>query len=404
MKNQGKTGFSSLSKAENDAFSELIEIFKRDQSSFADTMNLGIGVYQTEDGAVPLMGAVQQAERRIVSMANKSYPPMSGDEDFCTELYKFLCPNVLQQSRVAVVQTVAGSGALRLISELLAVVSSEKSTLWLPSPTWANFWPLTKTVMRQATYECLSEDQNAFSTAAFRHSLRDAQAGDAVLLQLVGNNPTGIDPNGKDLSDIVDFLRERELFPVVDAAYVGFGDGPDEDAELISRFLDHFEEAAMAFSGSKSFSLYSDRVGAAVFLTRHPQDAARVKTAATGFIRQIYSMPPVHGAQIVTEILRDPELRHSWCAELKGYSDRLQKLRGALAKAFADLGKDTLARRLVAGTGMFFLTGQESQGVRQLRKHHRMYLAPDGRANLSGLTQKNMERVAKLLAAPRESG
>ena len=382
---------------EKDAFSELIKTYKRDQATYPDTINLGVGVYLSEDGTLQQMASVQIAERHVVEQDSKTYPPMSGDPIFCEALKSFLFRDRAQHKRISVIQTVAGSGALHVIAAVLAEASPPLATFWLPQPTWSNFWPLTKSTMRQATYSCLSPDQSAFSFDTFARSLEAAKAGDAVLLQLIGNNPTGIDPDHTTLTDIAVLLKERGLFPVVDAAYIGFGEGPEEDAWQVSTFLQQFDEAALAFSGSKSFSLYSDRVGAAVFVTQMRLHAERVETAAIARIRQIYSMPPTHGARIVAKILKDTEARQAWCYEMKRYCNRLQGLRTGLAEVLTGLGSEVLSRRLLNGTGMFFLTGLDSEAVLQLRNEAQVYLAPDGRLNLSGLTPGNIQRVAQIL-------
>jgi aspartate/tyrosine/aromatic aminotransferase len=108
-------------------------------------------------------------------------------------------------------------------------------------------------------------------------------------------------------------------------------------------------------------------------------------------------MPPDHGAAIVDRVLSTPELRQDWMTELRHMANRINSLRGQLAD------------RLTASTGIDFAWVKQQRGmfsrlplspeqVIAAREQHHIYMAPDGRINIAGVSPSNVERLADALA------
>lgn len=157
--------------------------------------------------------------------------------------------------------------------------------------------------------------------------LRSCPPRSIVLLHMCAHNPTGVDPSQDQWQQILEVVKERELFPLFDAAYQGFVSGsPDEDAYPVRLFVEAGVEMMVACSFAKNFGLYGDRIGALHVFTR-AENVPRVSSQLRVISRSLYSTCPLHGARIVSTILNDPERRNKWLAECKGMADRLSSVR-----------------------------------------------------------------------------
>lgn len=148
-----------------------------------------------------------------------------------------------------------------------------------------------------------------------------------VLLHMCAHNPTGVDPSPDQWREIISVVEQRQLFPLVDAAYQGFVSGdPDIDAAPVRMLVDAGLEMMVACSFAKNFGLYGDRIGALHVVTRS-DNVAKVSSQLRVISRSLYSTCPVHGARIVSLILNDNDRRARWLGECKGMADRLSSVR-----------------------------------------------------------------------------
>lgn len=89
-------------------------------------------------------------------------------------------------------------------------------------------------------------------------ALNEAEPGTVIILHACAHNPTGCDPSQEQWCQIGRTVKERRLFPVFDAAYLGFNSGSyDRDAFPIRHFVNDLElEAAICISFAKNMGLY----------------------------------------------------------------------------------------------------------------------------------------------------
>ena len=91
--------------------------------------------------------------------------------------------------------------------------------------------------------------------------IKSIPEGEAILLHGSCHNPTGMDPTAEQWERIAQAIASRRLFPFVDFAYQGFGQGLEEDAAGVRLLCHHLPEVLVATSYSKNFGLYNERVG-----------------------------------------------------------------------------------------------------------------------------------------------
>lgn len=389
--------FERLQLSEPDVLGQMIVRALKDTR--AEKLDFGVGVYVDDTGTPPIMTAVKQAEKQVLgAQTHKSYPGMTGDQAFCETIAEFLCPG--SSSSIAACQTVGGSGALRILSDVLATAAGPDTTLWMPKPTWPNHAPLLHHPHWSVQPYCFTDNSvRSFCLQTLRRDLATAKPGDVILLHACCHNPTGIDPNDREFDQVVDLIRRAGLVPLIDLAYLGYGAGLTADLGRLNLLVDAIPELAIAFSASKSFGVYCDRVGAALVKCTRAQDRDAVNATMIDSIRQSYSMPPTHGAAVVRRVLQDPELRHGWQTELEGFRERLVENRAFLNAAFLKHGLSDLSKGLLQQRGMFATLGLADSVVEELRVDHAVYLGPAGRINLSGLSAQRADRLAGLLAS-----
>ncbi|SNS95434.1 aromatic amino acid transaminase [Tropicimonas sediminicola] len=372
--------------------------------AFAEDMrdgkiDLGVGVYRTADGRTPVMQAVKAAERALLeSQETKGYVALSGDPAFHAAMRDLVLGGVVPSDRVAALATPGGTGAVRQAFELVRRVRPE-AIVWTPSPTWPNHLAILDGLgMKRRSYRHYDAETGGLDREGMRADLAEVAAGDLVLLHGCCHNPTGADLAPDDWRDIALLLAERGAVPMVDLAYLGFGDGLEQDAAGLRLMAGALPEMLIAISGSKNFGLYRERVGLVLALCDGPGAAAAVRGTLAWLNRQSYAFPPDHGARVVTTILTDPALRALWEEELTGMRERIDGMRRGLADALREASGSDRFGHLAGHRGMFSLLPATPEQVETLRREHALYMIGDGRINVAGLTPETLAPAARAIA------
>ena len=301
--------------------------------------------------------------------------------------------------RALATQTPGGTGGLRVAADLLRQTGASQ-TLWMSEPTWPNHPQMfTAAGFRIRTYPYTDATGRRIDEDALVDALGQASPGDVVLLHGACHNPTGVDPSPDLWRRIGDIVEANRLLPLVDLAYQGFGDGLREDAAGLMELVRPGAELLVSTSFSKTFSLYSERVGALLVIARSAADANAIQSHVKVAIRVNYSNPPAHGADIVRTILADTELRPRWEAELAGMRARIKDNRRAVVGALEARGIPGDWGGIATQRGMFALLGLTLGQVAQLRDEHGVYVVGKGRINVAGFTPANLGPFADALAA-----
>jgi len=389
--------FETLTPPEPDKIIRLIAMLRDDPRP--DKVDLGIGIYKTHDGRTPVMAAVKAAEERIwQEQDSKRYVAPAGDPGFLSAMHGLVLGDAVPAERVGAVATPGGTGAVRQILEMARRLTPE-ATIWLSAPTWPNHTEIARYLgLSLREYRYYDAATGGLDRDGMMADLAGAQPGDVILLHACCHNPTGVDLEADDWRAVGKICQYTGAIPFVDAAYLGFGKGLEEDAAGTRMLTGMVPEMLLAASCSKNFGVYRDRVGVAMAVTR---DATRAEAAGglLGWLnRQNFTFPPDHGARAVQTVLGDAELTDLWRGELRGMRESLQANRAAFA---AELCRVTGSDRfgfLTSHQGMFTLLGATPDQVDQLRDEYGIYLVGDGRINVAGLTRETIPVVARAVA------
>ncbi|MFI6003589.1 aromatic amino acid transaminase [Streptomyces sp. NPDC051366] len=364
-----------------------------------ERLNLVLGVYRDQTGGTPVMAAVREAEIRLAERsASKEYRGLSGNAGFNRAMLSLVLGSGGAAERAVAVQTVAGSGALRLLADLICR-TRPGTTVWISDPAYVNHRPILEAAgLTVRTYGWL-DAEGRFDTAGMLRDLGQARRDDVVLLQGCCHNPTGVDPSAQDWEAVAELAERAGWVPFVDLAYHGLGDGLESDLAATRLLAERVPEMLVAISCSKNFGLYSDRTGCAVVLGASRQSLRHVETALQNAARTLYSMPPEHGAAVVTAILEDDGLRALWRAELDGMRARIEDNRKGLTSELTALGWDAQADVLARQKGMFSMLPLTPRQMLRLRSGFAIYGTTAGRINIAGIPTDRIPCLAQGVAA-----
>lgn len=394
--------FQHVDAYAGDPILSLMETFLKDPRT--DKVNLSIGLYYDDKGVVPRLPSVAKAQEAVhaQSQGTPLYLPMEGLAPYRSAIQTLLFGAehpALQAGRVATIQTLGGSGALKVGADFLKRYFPE-SQVWVSDPTWENHIALfTGAGFKVNTYPYFDAKTRGVKFDEMLATLQQLPAHSIVLLHPCCHNPTGSDLTDAQWDRVIEVAQARELIPFLDIAYQGFGAGMVEDAYLIRSLAKTALPFLVSNSFSKIFSLYGERVGGLSVVCEDAEAAARVLGQLKATVRRNYSSPPTYGARIVSGVLNDAELKSMWLAEVEAMRVRILEMRQTLVDSLKQALPDANFDHLLQQRGMFSYTGLSANQVDRLREVHGVYLIASGRVCMAGLNHGNVQRVAEAFAA-----
>ena len=231
--------FSSVELAPRDPILGMNEAFNADPNPAK--VNLGVGVYFDENGKLPILQCVLAAEKQMAEAPKpRGYLPIDGIAAYdraVQELVFGADSTVLRDGRVATVQTLGGTGGLKVGADFLQRLDAGAKVL-ISDPSWENHRALfTQAGFSVDAYPYYDAATHGVRFEAMLAALESAAAGTVVVLHACCHNPTGCDLEPAQWTRVIQTIRSRGLVPFLDMAYQGFGDGIAEDGAVVRQFL-----------------------------------------------------------------------------------------------------------------------------------------------------------------------
>ena len=392
--------FQHVDAYPGDPILTLNEDFQKDPRQ--GKINLSIGIYFDEEGRLPVMQAVRQAESSLLAtIGPKPYLPMTGLPAYREAVQHLLFGaqhEAVLSGRIATIQTLGGSGALKVGGDFLKRYFPQ-SQVWVSDPTWDNHRAMFEGAGFQVnTYPYYDATTGGLKFDAMLSAIDALPAQSIVLLHACCHNPTGVDLSEAQWRQLTAVLKARRLLPFLDIAYQGFGDGIDEDAVALRILAEAGVSFLVANSFSKSFSMYGERVGGLSVVCPDKAQAQLVVGQLMSAVRRNYSSPPTHGAVIVSRVLQTPELRQLWADELTEMRQRIKLMRQRLYDGVVARLPGRDVSYFINQRGMFSYTGLSAAQADVLRETHGVYVLRSGRMCAAGLNVNNVDRVAEAIA------
>ena len=392
--------FSAVEMAPRDPILGLNEQFNADTNPAK--VNLGVGVYFDDNGKLPLLKCVQAAEAAMAAAPKpRGYLPIDGIAAYDTAVKGLVFgadSAIVKEGRVATVQGIGGTGALKIGADFLKKLYPNSQVL-ISDPSWENHRALFTnagfTVENYAYYDAATRSINFPAMLA---SLKAAAPNTIVVLHACCHNPTGYDISAADWDQVVAAVKANNLVAFLDMAYQGFGYGIQEDGAVIGKFVAAGLNFFVSTSFSKSFSLYGERVGALSVACASKEECDRVLSQLKIAIRTNYSNPPTHGATVCANVLNTPELRVMWETELAEMRVRIKAMRSAFVEKLKAAGVKQDMSFITTQIGMFSYSGLSKDQMVRLRNEFGVYGTDTGRMCVAALNSKNIDYVCASIA------
>uniref|UniRef100_A0A0N5BSK1 Aspartate aminotransferase n=1 Tax=Strongyloides papillosus TaxID=174720 RepID=A0A0N5BSK1_STREA len=393
--------FKDVPMGPPDAILGVTEAYKKDKNE--KKINLGVGAYRDDQGKPWVLPSVRAAEKRIIEKElDKEYAGIAGIPEFTKKAAQLAFgedSTILSEKRNATVQSISGTGALRVGSNFLSAFHSGPKVCYQPSPTWGNHVPVFKHAgVEVKQYRYYDKNTCGFDEKGCLEDISKIPQGSIILLHACAHNPTGVDPSFEQWQKMEEVIRSRNLYVFFDMAYQGFASGDIlKDAQAVRYFAKKGHNLCLAQSFAKNMGLYGERVGAYTIVCPDKDEADRVMSQLKIQIRPVISNPPIHGARIATEILTDPSLKEQWLTDVKTMADRIISMRKQLKSLLEKEGSTRNWEHITNQIGMFCFTGISPEQVNKLTNDFSIYLTKDGRISVAGVSSKNVEYLAHAL-------
>lgn len=392
---------SAVTMAPRDPILGLNEQFNADPNPAK--VNLGVGVYFDENGKLPLLKCVQAAEAQLMATPKpRGYLPIDGIAAYDGAVKGLVLGNdsdVVQGKRVATVQSLGGTGGLKIGADFLKRTQPGAKVM-ISDPSWENHRAIfTQAGFEVGSYPYYDAANRGINFDGMLAALRSAEKNTIFVLHACCHNPTGYDLTHDQWTQVIEAVKAGELIAFLDMAYQGFAEGIAEDGAVVNRFVDAGLPILVSTSFSKSFSLYGERVGAISVVCDSADEASRVLSQLKIMVRTNYSNPPIHGGSIVATVLGTPELRTLWEEELAGMRDRIKSMRVALSEGLAAAGVNQDLSYITQQVGMFSYSGLAKAQMERLRSEFGVYGVDSGRICVAALNPGNIGHVCAAMAA-----
>lgn len=380
-----------------DAILGITEAFKAD--SFDKKINLGVGAYRDDAGKPFVLPSVRAAEDKVVAARlNKEYAGITGVPEFtkaAAELAYGKGSSALD--RLAITQSISGTGALRIAAAFLARHYPGAKTIYIPNPSWANHGAIfNDSGLQVQKYRYYNKDTIGLDFEGMLADIKTAPKGSIFLFHACAHNPTGVDPTQEQWKEISKAVADAGHFSFFDMAYQGFASGDiNKDAFAVRHFVEQGHNIILAQSFAKNMGLYGERVGAFSIVAENAEERKRIDSQIKILVRPMYSNPPIHGARIASEILNNPALYNQWLSEVKEMADRIITMRALLKDNLEKLGSKHDWSHITSQIGMFAYTGLTPEQMDALAKENSVYATRDGRISVAGITSGNVGRLAE---------
>jgi aspartate/tyrosine/aromatic aminotransferase len=365
-------------------------------------INLGVGLYKTEDLRTPVLASVKSGESLLLdSEKSKEYLPIDGDSHYLEAMGALVFGEEIwskEKGRIAAFQTVGGTGALKIGGTFLK--EEKENGIHISTPTWPNHQGVFSNCgLKVENYHYYDAKEHRVDFEKLTAYLEELVPGAIVVMHASCHNPTGCDPALEQWNTLCALFKEKKRIAFFDFAYQGLGLGIDEDAEAIRHFVKNGLEILVAVSNAKNFSIYGERVGCLFIVAETAKIAEHISSRVKQMIRVNYSNPPMHGAKVVAYILSTPSLRKKWEGEVHDMRKRIHTLRCELAERLAAMSTTVDYSYFRRGRGMFCYTGLTKAQVDRMRGEYAIFMPSDGRINVCGLNRNNIDEVADAIVA-----
>lgn len=288
------------------------------------TIDATIGSLKNEQGKIFVFNTVDNIVRNLQNESIYTYSPLDGGEIFHNSVIDWVFGNykdsIIKKMYYQVIATSGGAGA---VSNALTSTLNKGETLILPNIFWGPYATMASiNEIEILKYEMLKG--NEFNIDGFREAIESvskSQKNITIILNDPCNNPTGYTLSDNELEKIVEILNQKSesIFNLIyDIAYFDYAVN-DQDIRKKFSILSNVEAntiISIAFSCSKTFSIYGLRTGAQIILGKKEKDVNELYEASKLLSRARWSNVTRVGIELTNQLMSNKQLLTNFKEEL----------------------------------------------------------------------------------------
>merc|ERR1711862_240001 len=163
-----------------------------------------------------VLQCVRDAEEIIQkSGLDHEYSGIAGDPKFVSLALKFAYgedSKEISENKIAGVQSLSGTGGLRVFGELMAKFGHKH--IYVPNPTWGNHIPIFKNAgLEVRKYRYYNSITSSLDYDNLKSDIEAMPEQSIILLHLCAHNPTGMDPTLEQWAELSHLIKRKLLLP-----------------------------------------------------------------------------------------------------------------------------------------------------------------------------------------------
>lgn len=302
-------------------------------------VNATIGALLDDEGELMVLELVDALFSKLTPEEYASYAPIGGTPEFQSAAIRAAFGKYTPAGYVEAVATPGGTGAIRnTISNYSRPGDKVLTSDW----HWAPYRTIAEEIGRSIDTFPLFTQDGKFDLDGFADGVRRLLAEQdhlVIILNTPAHNPTGYALTMEDWRGVIRILTaettpDKSVALLVDVAYIDFAG----DEEAYRAFLPLLEELpenvlpVMAYSMSKTFTLYGMRCGAMICMAKTAELAEEFKRVCEFSARGSWSNCARAGQSVIARIFADEAL----LAEVTEERRKIRELLLARGRAFEE--------------------------------------------------------------------
>ena len=320
-----------------------------------NVINATAGVLKDDEGNTVVLESVAETIKELDSSDYVEYAPIQGTAEFKEAAFKAVFGDYQPKSYVKVVAAPGGTGAVRLAVENYSCPADRILThnyYWAPYESMAN-----ELGRGFETFDTFDEEGH-FNLKDLEYKVKKLTRNQehlVIILNTPAANPTGYSLSEDDWQGVKSILDEipleKKVALIIDAAYMDYAGSPEE-VRCFLPIIDNLRSnilPVIAYSASKTFTMYGFRCGAAVCMAHSPELADEFEKVCSFAARNAWSNPSRPAMTAMAGIMNNAQLREKTDKERANWRGILE----ARTKAFDEEAEKAGLLTLPHGTAFF---------------------------------------------------
>jgi len=362
-----------------------------------------IGTLYGEDGKMLEFPSIKKIIDSLSYAEKFGYASTAGTAKFKEGIARWALmqtyDDVTKDFYYGVIPTPGGSGA---IGNTIDNYANEGDSILVPNICWGPYNAMAnERGCSVKNYELFKDGK--FNTEDFKKDALELAEKQGRVLAIINDpcqNPTGYALEDKDWDEIIDCINEiskdKTFVLLYDMAYIDYSHkGLYESREIFKKFKQFNENVmvVLAFSGSKTFSLYGLRIGAQMALTKDKEEIELFNNANEFSARATWSNAAKMGVSLVEKLMFNDAIKNEFMKELEGASNLLLDRSKLFLKEAKECNLDCYTYK----SGFFITIPCNGEKVFDRLKEKGIFVVPlkQGiRISLSALSKKEITNLA----------